>query len=120
MGGIGGEDPVEGQLAGASAASAIFSVGMLRGQSALVTGGGTGLGKATALELACCGASVTIAGRREDVLLEAAAEIDQAVGDAARGVRTVVGDIREAADARAMIAGVGERDGRLDLLVNNA
>ncbi|HTA05873.1 MAG TPA: SDR family oxidoreductase, partial [Solirubrobacteraceae bacterium] len=67
-----------------------------------------------------CGASVTIAGRREDVLLEAAAEIDGVVGDAARGVRTVVGDIREAVDARAMIASVLERDGRLDLLVNNA
>jgi citronellol/citronellal dehydrogenase len=126
MGGIGGQSGGDGEgladaeVAAGASASAIFSAGMLRGQSALVTGGGTGLGKATALELARCGASVTIAGRREDVLLEAAAEIDGVVGEAARGVRTVVGDIREAADARAMIAGVVERDGRLDLLVNNA
>jgi citronellol/citronellal dehydrogenase len=124
-----------------SADSSIFAVGMLRGQSALVTGGGTGLGKATALELARCGASVTIAGRREDVLGEAAAEIYGLVGagrggggDGAGvngggeragagetvGVRTVVGDIREPGDARAMVGAVLERDGRLDLLVNNA
>jgi citronellol/citronellal dehydrogenase len=118
------------------AESSIFAAGMLRGQSALVTGGGTGLGKATALELARCGASVTIAGRREDVLVEAAAEIDglvgagQGGGGAAGGegadaggavaVRTVVGDIREPGDARAMVGSVLEREGRLDLLVNNA
>ncbi|HST33341.1 MAG TPA: SDR family oxidoreductase [Solirubrobacteraceae bacterium] len=114
--------------------SSIFAAGMLRGQSALVTGGGTGLGKATALELARCGASVTIAGRREDVLVEAAAEIDGLVrgsgGEGADGeevgageavaVRIVVGDVREPGDARAMVGAVLERDGRLDLLVNNA
>lgn len=108
--------------------SEIFAAGMLAGQSALVTGGGTGLGKATALELARCGARVTIAGRREDVLAQAAAEIGELVGGGEDGgdglgageVRTVVGDIRDAGDARAMIGAVLERDGRLDLLVNNA
>ena len=100
-----------------SGESAIFAPGMLGGQAALITGGGTGLGKATALELARCGATVTIAGRREDVLAEAAAEIAAAGnGD----VHTLVGDIREPADARALIAGALERAGRLDLLVNNA
>lgn len=90
---------------------------MLGGQAALVTGGGTGLGKATALELARCGATVTIAGRREDVLAEAATEI-AAAGNA--DVHTLVGDIREPTDARALIACTLERAGRLDLLVNNA
>jgi citronellol/citronellal dehydrogenase len=104
--------------------SSIFAAGMLRGTSALVTGGGTGLGKATVLELARCGASVTIAGRREDVLAEAAAEIhgvvDGGEGAGTGGVRTVVGDVRDPGDARAMVGAVLERDGRLDLLVNNA
>lgn len=100
-----------------SGQSEIFARGLLSGQAALVTGGGTGLGKATALELARCGAEVTIAGRREDVLAEAAAEITQAIGGE---VHTLVGDIREPSDARALIAGSLQAAGRLDLLVNNA
>jgi citronellol/citronellal dehydrogenase len=125
--------------------SAIFAPRVLGGTTALVTGGGTGLGKATALELVRCGACVTIAGRREDVLGEAAAEIGALVGEGAAGgasgadversgvaaegggeagagaeVRTVVGDIRDPSDARRMIGAVLERDRRLDLLVNNA
>jgi citronellol/citronellal dehydrogenase len=97
--------------------STIFAPDLLSGRAALVTGGGTGLGKATALELARCGASVTIAGRREDVLAQAAAEIGAATG---REVHTLLGDIRERDDARALIDGTLQRAGRLDLLVNNA
>src|ERR1700760_911052 len=67
-------------MIGAMSPSEIFGAWMLGGTTALVTGGGTGLGKATALELARCGACVTIAGRREDVLAEAAAEIGEFVG----------------------------------------
>jgi citronellol/citronellal dehydrogenase len=104
-------------VSGAGEASAIFARGMLEGRAALVTGGGTGLGRATALELARCGASVTIAGRREDVLEEAAGEIAQLTG---APVRAIAGDVREAADARRLIATAVERMGALDALVNNA
>jgi citronellol/citronellal dehydrogenase len=104
-------------VSGAGEASEIFAQGMLDGRAALVTGGGTGLGRATALELARCGASVTIAGRREDVLEDAAQEIAQLTGAA---VHVVAGDVREPADARGLIATTIERMGALDALVNNA
>jgi citronellol/citronellal dehydrogenase len=97
--------------------SAIFAPGMLRDRAALVTGGGTGLGKATALELARCGAAVTIAGRRADVLAQAAQEIGTLAGG---DVHTLVGDVREAEQARELIGATLEHTGRLDLLVNNA
>src|ERR1700694_5224734 len=100
----------------ASARSEIFVPGLLSRRVALVTGGGTGLGKATALELARCGAAVTIAGRRAEVLEEAAQEIRESAGEA----DWVAGDVRESAEAARIVETVLERRGRMDLLVNNA
>ena len=80
---------------------------------ALITGGGTNLGKAAAAELLKCGASVVIAGRRQEVLEAATAEL----GDACSWVS---GDIREAEGARAIVTAALERHGRLDVLLNNA
>src|SRR4051794_26750050 len=110
-------DAYDRRVSRAGEASQIFAREMLAGRAALVTGGGTGLGRATALELARCGASVTIAGRREDVLEQAAGEIAQLTGAA---VHAVAGDVREAGDARRLIAAAAERMGALDALVNNA
>jgi citronellol/citronellal dehydrogenase len=101
----------------ASGGSAIFASDMLDGCVALVTGGGTGLGKATALELARCGAAVTIVGRRAEVLEQAAAEIGELAGGE---VDVLIGDVRERADAERLVRAVLDRRGRLDLLVNNA
>lgn len=94
-------------------ASRIFTPGLLDGHVALVTGGGTGLGRATAAELLACGASVVICGRREEVLEEAAAALGERCG-------FVAGDVREQADAERIVDACLERHGRLDTLVNNA
>ena len=91
--------------------SRIFRDGLLDGRVAIVTGGGTNLGKHAAAELAACGARVLIAGRREDVLQEAAAEI---------GCDWAAGDIREPDAAARLVDAAVSRHGRLDVLVNNA
>ena len=93
--------------------SSVFDDGVLEGRVALVTGGGTNLGKAAAAELARCGALVLIAGRREDVLRQAAAEIGPRC-------QIVVGDIREREQAEGIVTTTLERHGRLDFLLNNA
>ena len=94
-------------------ASQIFAPDALAGRVVLVTGGGTNLGKQAAIELAAAGAQVVIAGRREEVLAAAAAEIGA-------GCSFVAGDIREAAEATRIVETARERHGRLDVLVNNA
>lgn len=93
--------------------SEIFAPGLLDGRVAIVTGGGTNLGRVAATELAACGASVVIAGRRAEVLDETAATIGEACSAAQ-------GDIREPEQAAAIVVAAVERHGRLDLLVNNA
>ena len=80
---------------------------------ALVTGGGTNLGREAARELIACGASVVIAGRRAEVLSEAA----DALGSSCSWV---AGDIRSEDDAARIVEFAVARHGRLDLLVNNA
>ncbi|HEV3035301.1 MAG TPA: SDR family NAD(P)-dependent oxidoreductase [Solirubrobacteraceae bacterium] len=97
--------------------SEVFARGLLSGRVALVTGGGTGLGRASALELVRCGARVTIAGRRGEVLEQAAREINESV---AASADWVAGDVRERDQAERMVQTVLERHGRLDVLVNNA
>jgi citronellol/citronellal dehydrogenase len=94
-------------------ASRVFADDALAGQVALVTGGGTNLGKAAAAELARCGASVVIAGRRAEVLEEAVAELGERCA-------YVAGDIREREEAGRIVRAVLERYGRLDFLLNNA
>ena len=90
-----------------------FAPDLLGGRKALVTGGGTGLGKAVATGLARAGASVVIAARREDVLNAAADEIAALVG---RPVQTDVVNIRDVESVHAL----AQRHADTDVLVNNA
>src|SRR5215217_3871540 len=94
--------------------SKLFQPGLLDGQVAVVSGGGSGLGRASALELAALGAHVVVCGRREEPLQETA---DQADGGRVTSRRC---DIREEAEVEALVDAVLERHGRIDLLVNNA
>ena len=93
--------------------SRIFSPDLLAGCVVLVTGGGSNLGRAAATELAACGATVVIAGRRAEVLEEACARIGPACS-------YVASDIRREDDAERIVRECLSRHGRLDVLVNNA
>ena len=84
----------------------------LEGQHALVTGGGTGLGLATAKALDRAGAEVTIAGRRGDVL-------ERALQDLGPQARMLVGDIADLGQAAAL-AQEAEQRKPVSILVNNA
>ncbi|MFE5894728.1 SDR family NAD(P)-dependent oxidoreductase [Streptomyces sp. NPDC056462] len=88
----------------------------LEGTVALVTGASSGIGHATALELARNGASVALVGRREDRLTDLAAEISEADGKAL----VVPADITTAQAAAEAVERTVEGLGRLDTLVNNA
>lgn len=83
------------------------------GMSVLVTGGGSGIGAATAARFASLGAKVTISGRRSDKIASAVASI----GASCRGV---VGDVTVATDRQAMVDAAVEFGGCLDVIVNNA
>lgn len=88
----------------------------LSGRVALVTGGGTGIGRATALLLAERGADVAVAGRRMEPLEETAADI-RSLG---RRSFAVPADVRLADAAKALVDAVVAEFGRLDILINNA
>jgi NADP-dependent 3-hydroxy acid dehydrogenase YdfG len=91
-------------------------MGLLEGKVAVITGAGTGMGRATAALLAAEGARVVLVGRRQEVLDEAAAEITAHGGQAL--ARTA--DISSKDDVDALIADVRESMGPVDILVNNA
>lgn len=88
----------------------------LTGRVALVTGGGTGIGRAIALLLAERGADVALAARRADKLEGVAQEI-RTLGHKALCVPT---NVRDPQAAQAMVATVVAEFGRLDILINNA
>ncbi len=84
---------------------------------ALITGGGTGVGKAIAQGLCVAGWTVVIAGRRLEVLQDAAADIRS---ETSAEVHTSVADVGDPEAVRSLFDEVERRFGRLDLLVNNA
>src|SRR3954447_9241629 len=93
--------------------STILAPDMLQDKGAIDTGGGSGLGRATAQELSALGATVVIAGRRAEPLEETVALCEGRCDP-------IVCDIREEDQVAALVDEVVARHGRVDTLVNNA
>lgn len=94
----------------------VFRPGLFSGQVAIVTGGGSGIGRCAAHELAALGSQVALVGRKLDKLANVQAEIVEAGGNASCHPC----DIRDEAAVTATIQAVLEAHSRIDTLVNNA
>lgn len=87
----------------------------LQGKTALVTGGGTGIGRAVAVAFANAGAKVVITGRREEKLQETCA-----LATGPHPVQFYVADVGDRTQVAALVAWTQQRFGPIDILVNNA
>jgi citronellol/citronellal dehydrogenase len=96
--------------------TSVFRPGLFAGQTVIVTGGGSGIGRCTAHELSNLGASVALVGRKIEKLQAVQAEIEAAGGKASIHAC----DIRDEPGVQAMIAEVIAQHGKIDGLVNNA
>ncbi len=88
----------------------------LEGKVAIITGGGSGMGKATALTLARAGADIVVAARRVELIEQTAGEV-RALGRRALGIPT---DITVSQQVNSMVERTVAEMGRVDILVNNS
>ncbi|OJJ38301.1 hypothetical protein ASPWEDRAFT_734540 [Aspergillus wentii DTO 134E9] len=96
--------------------SNLFNV---QGKVIVITGGGSGLGKAIAEGFASNGAKVYITGRRADVLEKTAAELNERCSIGGE-VISIQGDVGSKDGCARLVGVIGEREGHIDVLVNNA
>src|SRR5262245_11329334 len=90
--------------------------GILDGKVALITGGTSGIGRATAIKMAEAGAKIVFTGRREPEGRAVQAEIEAAGGEALY----VPADVGKAEDTDRMVRAAVERFGKLNIAFNNA
>jgi citronellol/citronellal dehydrogenase len=102
------------------AVSDFFAPGLFADQVALVTGGGTGIGLATARELVDLGARVAICGRRQEKVDAGLVALGGPGGGPSERVFGATCDIRDPERVAELVGQVLERFGRIDVLVNNA
>jgi NAD(P)-dependent dehydrogenase (short-subunit alcohol dehydrogenase family) len=95
----------------------MFQADLLQDKVILVTGGGTGLGRAMGERFLELGAKLAICGRRQEVAEQAATDMARRSGGETFATRC---DVRQADQVEAMMNAVIERFGRIDVLVNNA
>ena len=96
----------------------IYRAGLFAGQTVIVTGGGSGIGRCTAHELASLGAALALVGRKIEKLQDVQAEIEAAAPGAKVSIHSC--DIRDEPGVKQMITDVLAAHGRIDGLVNNA
>ncbi len=96
----------------------IYRPGLFAGQTVIVTGGGSGIGRCIAHELASLGAALALVGRKLEKLQAVQAEIAQAVPGCKLSIPSC--DIRDEAGVKQMVADMLAAHGRIDGLVNNA
>ena len=116
---------LESRTAGGSAPNGIVHrldarvgdiVTRLKGKVAIVTGGGSGIGRAIALALVAAGAKVAVLGRRRELLENVVKQVSEGGGEAT----AVIGDVARESDARKAADETEKAFGRIDVLVNNA
>jgi len=88
----------------------------LSGRTAIVTGGGSGIGRAIAIELAANGAHLLV----QDLDLGAASEVAESIRNDGRMAEAIGGDVSNPEDVRATVDSLLSSHGRVDILVNNA
>lgn len=98
----------------------VYRADLFAGQVVLVTGGGSGIGRCTAHELASLGARLALVGRTSEKLQVVQEEIAAAVPEAAEGISLHACDIRNEEAVKATVADVLAHHGRIDGLFNNA
>jgi NAD(P)-dependent dehydrogenase (short-subunit alcohol dehydrogenase family) len=97
--------------------TSMFRPDLLKGKTIIITGGGTGLGKAMAARFGGLGANLIITSRTQEVLDQSAQEIEAETGS---DILPIACDIRRTANVKDMVSQAVERFGNIDVLVNNA
>ncbi|XP_042899879.1 peroxisomal trans-2-enoyl-CoA reductase [Parasteatoda tepidariorum] len=97
----------------------VFRLDLFKKKVAIVTGGGTGIGKAISTELLYLGCKVVIASRKEEQLLKAAEEMKNTLKEKSPDVTSIVCNIRKEEEVKNLVQATLAKYERIDFLINN-